>query len=43
MNTASTPPIQAAVSPSELGMPGVSEYERATSAVNVTGLLCAKL
>src|SRR5213080_4034403 len=43
MKTASSPPIQAAVSPSALGMPGISAYDRATLAVSVTGLARAKL
>src|SRR5918911_485632 len=40
MNTASSPPIQAAAAPSEAGPP-VSAYERAASAVSVTGLAFA--
>src|SRR5918911_4521734 len=40
MNTASSPPIQAAAAPSEAGPP-VSAYERAASAVSVTGLTFA--
>jgi hypothetical protein len=43
MNTTSTPPIQAAVAPRESGVPGVSAYERATSAVKLTGLAREKL
>src|SRR2546421_2855106 len=42
MNTASNPPIQAAVPPSEVGTPPISEYERAVFAVSVTGLTFAK-
>src|ERR671934_740826 len=41
MNTTSRPPIQAAAPPSEVGAP-VSAYERAASAVTVTGLTFAK-
>src|SRR5436190_16935267 len=40
MNSASSPPIQAAVPPSDIGEP-VSAYERAASAVSVTGLTSA--
>src|SRR5204862_5850970 len=43
MNRASSPPIHATVSPSEAGTPGVSAYERATSAVSVTGLASANV
>src|SRR5438309_5762778 len=43
MNTARSAPIQAAASPSELGTPRVSAYERATSVVSVTGLAFAKV
>src|SRR5919202_6468520 len=41
MNTASSPPIHAAAAPSDAGAP-VSAYERAASAVTVTGLTFAK-
>ena len=43
MNTASSPPIQATAPPSEAGTPGISAYERAVFAVNVTGLTREKL
>jgi exodeoxyribonuclease V alpha subunit len=42
MNRASSPPIQAAVPPSELGTPPTSAYDRAVSAVRVMGLTLAK-
>src|SRR3954467_15034683 len=38
MNTASSPPIQAAVAPCELGTPPTSANDRAVFAVSVTGL-----
>src|SRR5260370_3550872 len=41
MNRASSPRIQAAVPPSELGTPPTSAYDRAVSAVRVTGLTFA--
>src|SRR5260370_7692124 len=41
MNRASSPRIQAAVPPSELGTPPTSAYDRAVSAVSVTGLTLA--
>ena len=43
MKTASKPPTQSAVCPSELGTPRVSAYERAESAVRLTGLACANV
>src|SRR6266851_7272116 len=41
-NRASSPRIQAAVPPSELGTPPTSAYDRAVFAVSVTGLTFAK-
>src|SRR6266699_5949785 len=41
MNRTSSPRIQATVPPSELGTPPTSAYDRAVSAVSVTGLTFA--